>query len=235
MVSMKGASVLTMAREVSYGDCGNGLDYVGKETIHHNQDETLGVKFRSKEKSLEHNISRAHGFDKVGNEEPMQEDIEIPNGEYDETDKVEPVLPNAVGTTFHRCQNHYKQIAIKAQPLAVILPDNSSFQPSTSANNLDLNQERKTITEKTSVECRKSTKRPLSPIVGTEKRRKLNWTAEEEDMLKELVQEFSSKVHKNIPWRKALEQGHSVFHSTRLPADLKDKWKNIVAKEISKR
>ncbi|KAE8708092.1 hypothetical protein F3Y22_tig00110356pilonHSYRG00094 [Hibiscus syriacus] len=127
MVSMKGASVSTMARDVSYADCGNGLNYDDEETIHHNQDGTLGVESRNKEKSLERNISRAHGFDKVGNEERMQEDIEIPNVEYNEADKGELVLLNAVGTTLHS----------------------------------------------------------LIPILGTEKRRKLNWTAEEEDMLKE--------------------------------------------------
>ncbi|XP_039043595.1 uncharacterized protein LOC120182799 [Hibiscus syriacus] len=189
----------------------------------------------SKEKSYEGNISTTRGSDKVGNGERMQEDIENPNSEDDETDEGEPVLPNAVGTTFHRRQKHDKQTANKESPLKVVSLDNSSFQPSTSANNMDLNQEGNTVTTKASAKWRKSTKQPLMPTVDTEKRRRLHWTAEEEDMLKELIHEYSTKANKNIPWRKILEHGQSVFHSTRLPVDLKDKWKNIVAKEISKR
>ncbi|KAL4325976.1 hypothetical protein GQ457_11G004110 [Hibiscus cannabinus] len=224
-VSMKRASVSTMAREVSYGDCGNGLN---DDATCHNQDETQGFESISKEKSDDGSISTTHGSGKAGSEERMQEDMEMVEREYDETDQGEPMLPN-VGTTLRKCQNHDKQIAIKALPLTVV------FQPSTSENDMDLSQERKAIIANASVECQKSTKRLLMPIVGSEKRRRLNWTAEEEERLKELVQEFSTKVHKNMPWRKILEHGRSVFHSTRLPADLKDKWKNIVAKEISKR
>ncbi|XP_039027460.1 protein CHROMATIN REMODELING 4-like [Hibiscus syriacus] len=223
MVSFKRASASTMAREVSSGDCGNGLNDDDKVTTPHNQDEIQGVELISKEKSYEGNISTTHGSDKVGNGERMHEDIENPNSEDNETDEGEPVLPNAVGTTFHRCQKDDKQTANKA----------SSFQPSSSANNMDLNHEGNNETAKTSAKWQKSTKRSLMPC--TEKRRRLHWTAEEEDMLKELMQEYSTKANKNIPWRKILEHGRSVFHSTRLPVDLKDKWKNIVSKEISKR
>lgn len=48
------------------------------------------------------------------------------------------------------------------------------------------------------------------------------------------VQRFSLTMNKNIPWRKILEFGHNVFSTNRLPVDLKDKWKKIMAKEDPK-
>ncbi|KAK1274576.1 hypothetical protein QJS04_geneDACA010892 [Acorus gramineus] len=63
------------------------------------------------------------------------------------------------------------------------------------------------------------------------RRNKLRWTPEEEEMLKEAVQKFSSSSEKGFPWTKILEYGCNVFHRTRLPADLKDKWRNITIKE----
>ncbi|KAG4191362.1 hypothetical protein ERO13_A07G088300v2 [Gossypium hirsutum] len=318
-LSMKGASVSTMATEVSCGDCRNGLNDDGKETRHHSQDETRGVDVIRKEQSNEQNISRAHGFENVrngemmeeveedssdsggddigegqqqkrpssssgvrtveetqgvasirkeksdeqnlpmangfenvGNRERMEEDIEISsdngNAEIgDDRQQLRPssskvpviesfefVSPNLDTETLVTHQKRDKQRANKAQPLKVVSSEKSSLQPSTSAKNMNVNQERNTVAVKISEEGAKSTKRPLLPVLGTEKRRRLHWTAEEEDMLKELVHKFSSQVNKNIPWRKILEHGRPVFHSTRIPVDLKDKWKNIVAKEISK-
>lgn len=52
-------------------------------------------------------------------------------------------------------------------------------------------------------------------------------------MLQEGVQKFSTMVNKNLPWRKILEFGRHVFDGTRTPADLKDKWRNILVKECS--
>ncbi|MBA0790413.1 hypothetical protein Gohar_015068, partial [Gossypium harknessii] len=280
-VSMKGASVSTMAREVGCGDCRNGLNDDGKETRHHSQDETRGVDVIRKEQSNEQNISRAHGFENVGNREMMEEDIEISsdsgNAEIgDDRRQLRPssskvpviesfefVSRNLDAETLVTHQKRDKQRANKAQPLKVVSAEKSSLQPSTSAKNVNVNQERKTVAVKISEERAKSTKRSLVPVLGTEKRRRLHWTAEEEDMLQvrhaflvpfaftgtcpgkgalppevarfiELVHKFSSQVNKNIPWRKILEHGRPVFHSTRIPVDLKDKWKNIVAKEISK-
>ncbi|KAL6975520.1 hypothetical protein U1Q18_024316 [Sarracenia purpurea var. burkii] len=72
-----------------------------------------------------------------------------------------------------------------------------------------------------------------SPNVPHGRRKKLPWTDEEEEMLKEGVQKFSAMVNKNLPWRKILEFGHHVFDGTRTPVDLKDKWRNILVKESS--
>lgn len=80
-----------------------------------------------------------------------------------------------------------------------------------------------------------SKSRQRTPNLGfpNVKRKRLPWTAEEEEMLKEGVQKFSTMVNKNLPWRKILEFGHHVFDGTRTPDDLKDKWRKILVKECS--
>ncbi|KAL0717989.1 hypothetical protein Bca4012_067311 [Brassica carinata] len=65
------------------------------------------------------------------------------------------------------------------------------------------------------------------PIFNKDQKRRLLWTPEEEYMLKVGVEKFSAEAKKNIPWRKILEMGQKVFHNTRTPADLKDKWRNM--------
>ncbi|GKV39686.1 hypothetical protein SLEP1_g47422 [Rubroshorea leprosula] len=71
----------------------------------------------------------------------------------------------------------------------------------------------------------------MVPALGNARRRKLYWTPQEEDKLKEGVWKFSTTIRKNLPWRKILEFGQHVFDVTRTPEDLKDKWKNMMAKE----
>ncbi|XP_022728241.1 uncharacterized protein LOC111283866 [Durio zibethinus] len=178
--------------------------------------------------------------------------------------KEEPVLPNAVGTTITLItrdatskvpaiesfefvspdldtgtlvvhQKRVKRTAQRAQPQKVDSPKNPSFQPITSAEDKKTNQQGKATTAKNSVQCQQLTKRNMIPILGTEKRRRLHWTAEEEAILKEGVQKFSNTMNKNIPWRKILEFGHQVFDTTRTPVDLKDKWKKIISKEAPKK
>lgn len=63
------------------------------------------------------------------------------------------------------------------------------------------------------------------------KRKRSAWKVEEEEKLKEGVKKHSKLVNKNIPWQKILEEGREVFDETRTPADLKDKWRNILSKE----
>ncbi|KAI3497207.1 hypothetical protein L1887_39652 [Cichorium endivia] len=59
------------------------------------------------------------------------------------------------------------------------------------------------------------------------KGKRRRWSEEEEDMLKEGVQKFSSTAKKNFPWRKVLEFGRHIFDASRTPSDLKDKWRNM--------
>lgn len=49
------------------------------------------------------------------------------------------------------------------------------------------------------------------------------------------VEKFSAEAKKNMPWRKILEMGEDVFHETRTPADLKDKWRNRMGVRSAKK
>ncbi|WZZ23328.1 hypothetical protein YC2023_124715 [Brassica napus] len=58
-----------------------------------------------------------------------------------------------------------------------------------------------------------------------QRQRRVLWTPEEEEMLKVGVETFATDPKKNIPWKRILKMGENVFHQTRNPADLKDKWR----------
>ncbi|KAJ8424199.1 hypothetical protein Cgig2_029971 [Carnegiea gigantea] len=73
-------------------------------------------------------------------------------------------------------------------------------------------------------------KRMKRSVLYSVRRRKLPWTVEEAEMLKEGVQKFSLAAKKNLPWMKILEFGCHIFDGTRTPVDLKDKWRNIMGK-----
>ncbi|WOK97873.1 hypothetical protein Cni_G06581 [Canna indica] len=75
------------------------------------------------------------------------------------------------------------------------------------------------------------TKRYSNSIIPGLRRNNLPWTVEEEDFLKEAVHRFGEKSNGHIPWVNILEYGSHVFHRTRQPVDLKDKWRNIKKKE----
>ncbi|OMO89115.1 hypothetical protein CCACVL1_08015 [Corchorus capsularis] len=126
----------------------------------------------------------------------------------------------------------FKRPAQRPRPQKVDSPKNPSSQSSSSAEHMKMKRQEKATAAKDSLRCQKLTRQLMLPTLG-EKRRRLNWTAEEVDMLKEGVRIFSAEANKNIPWRKILVFGHRVFHETRAPADLKDKWKNM-AKEAPK-
>lgn len=48
------------------------------------------------------------------------------------------------------------------------------------------------------------------------------------------VQKFANDGERTLPWTKILDFGRHIFHKTRQPGDLKDKWRNIRNKEASK-
>ncbi|XP_028778441.1 uncharacterized protein LOC114734958 isoform X2 [Neltuma alba] len=76
--------------------------------------------------------------------------------------------------------------------------------------------------------AQKSSKQGKKLTLPTRKRKRLHWTTEEENKLKEGVLKFA-KENRNIPWRKILEFGCDVFDNTRTPVDLKDKWRTMTA------
>ncbi|PKI49200.1 hypothetical protein CRG98_030418 [Punica granatum] len=69
-------------------------------------------------------------------------------------------------------------------------------------------------------------------VISKPRRKRLKWTLQEEEILEEGVWKFSDKETKSVPWRKILEFGSGTFHSTRTPMDLKDKWKNMLRKNM---
>uniref|UniRef100_A0ACD5WQI1 Uncharacterized protein n=1 Tax=Avena sativa TaxID=4498 RepID=A0ACD5WQI1_AVESA len=69
---------------------------------------------------------------------------------------------------------------------------------------------------------------PLAPrrksFVTTARRTRLVWTEEEEAALREGVARFAPKGKGKISWIHIREHGDGVFHPTRLPDDLRQKW-----------
>lgn len=144
-------------------------------------------------------------------------------------------------STRHKKGRFKQRARKKAQPQNVISPRKSSSQKSNSPEkNARKPNEKVTTSKNKKVSASKKPKQPReSPKQFTKmpfpsaKRKRLYWRAEEEDMLKEGVHRFSTSAKKNLPWRKILEFGHHIFDATRTPIDLKDKWKNMIAKDSS--
>ncbi|TKW39352.1 hypothetical protein SEVIR_1G173600v4 [Setaria viridis] len=70
-------------------------------------------------------------------------------------------------------------------------------------------------------------KRYSNPAAPTGRRSKLCWTEEEEAALREAMEKFTPRDNGAIPWVQILEHGRNVFHRTRLPCDLRVKWRNM--------
>nr|GMC90957.1 Myb-like protein [Ipomoea batatas] len=73
------------------------------------------------------------------------------------------------------------------------------------------------------------------PVFPQWKRKRVPWTEEEEEALKEGVAKCKSIGQKNIAWREILEFGGDRFWRGRTPMDLKDKWRNICKGSPNKR
>ncbi|KAF3790208.1 hypothetical protein EJ110_NYTH16893 [Nymphaea thermarum] len=84
------------------------------------------------------------------------------------------------------------------------------------------------------VSRRRPAKRYANSMFPYLRRKKLPWTKEEEDALKEGVRKFSAVAGDGYPWTRILEYGRHVYHKTRTPIDLKDKWRNIQRRELPK-
>ncbi|KAL5581655.1 hypothetical protein UlMin_014097 [Ulmus minor] len=76
-----------------------------------------------------------------------------------------------------------------------------------------------------SKKCQGSARQSTITNFPNAKRARRRWTKEEEELLKEGVQSYSTGG--NIPWRTILDRGRGVFDDTRTPVDLKDKWKTL--------
>ncbi|CAA0836041.1 RING/FYVE/PHD zinc finger superfamily protein [Striga hermonthica] len=77
------------------------------------------------------------------------------------------------------------------------------------------------------VRVRKQKTKPSYPAIPQLRRKRIPWTSEEEEKLKEGMRVHCSPHDKLIPWKKILEHGAGVFHQCRSTVDLKDKWRNM--------
>ncbi|GER29555.1 PHD finger protein 21A [Striga asiatica] len=73
----------------------------------------------------------------------------------------------------------------------------------------------------------KATPKSSHPAIPQLRRKRIPWTIEEEEKLKEGMRVHCSPHDKLIPWQKILEYGAGVFHQCRSTVDLKDKWRNL--------
>ncbi|KAJ8898977.1 hypothetical protein K2173_008479 [Erythroxylum novogranatense] len=130
-------------------------------------------------------------------------------------------------------QKRFKQVCRKKTPRHCDLSSRKEVFPesvTTILNENNDNQYHKVKSSKALRECQKSAEGFTNLQFDHEKHKRMFWTSKEEDMLREGVRMYSTEVNKNIPWRKILEFGRHIFHSTRTPVDLKDKWRKFVAK-----
>uniref|UniRef100_A0A5B7B543 Uncharacterized protein n=1 Tax=Davidia involucrata TaxID=16924 RepID=A0A5B7B543_DAVIN len=132
-------------------------------------------------------------------------------------------------------RRHVKQKSPNVvHPKNVVPPRRTSRKLSFELNTTTEHNEKIIQTSK-SGKFQEPSERLRNPAFPSGRRKKLPWTDEEEEMLREGVQKFSTTVNKNLPWRKILEFGHHVFDRTRTPVDLKDKWRNILVKGCSRK
>uniref|UniRef100_A0A2P2JDW9 Myb-like domain-containing protein n=1 Tax=Rhizophora mucronata TaxID=61149 RepID=A0A2P2JDW9_RHIMU len=95
-------------------------------------------------------------------------------------------------------------------------------------NDMSDNEDEKSIISNYSMRLRRGDRQYTYPAIPLLRRKKVPWTAKEEEMLKEGVQKFSTDNSKIIPWKKILEYGNFVFmKGHRTTVDLKDKWRNM--------
>nr|CAB3455886.1 unnamed protein product [Digitaria exilis] len=88
-------------------------------------------------------------------------------------------------------------------------------------------------TRENTTDIQKSASVPSSnPVAPSGRRSKLCWTEEEEAVLKEAMEKFTPQDDAPIPWVQILEYGRDVFHRTRLPPDLRVKWRSMKKKGV---
>ncbi|KAH9603909.1 hypothetical protein KSS87_017993 [Heliosperma pusillum] len=141
----------------------------------------------------------------------------------DAGDEIKPYEENNRGGNRLRCK---RKTHISAHPEIGTQPSKS---PRYCESDLEDDEEATQVKSRKKVDPLKQVQHQHPPVfIG--RRKKLLWTEEEEEMLKEGVDKFSLTAKKNMPWIKILEYGSHIFDGTRTPDDLKDKWKRILAK-----
>ncbi|EXC35028.1 hypothetical protein L484_017729 [Morus notabilis] len=161
------------------------------------------------------------------------------DGEQMEPETLEsPANSNAIPETdsFSKCHGRFKRRAGRTTRVQNVSPSIRSSpqlkkafvrQKASAKKNVSLFYEKAT----TSTKIRESAKQHITVNNPVARRTRLHWTADEEHMLREGIKDFCPNTNVKIPWMKILEYGRHVFHETRSPSDLKNKWRNMVDKE----
>ncbi|KAF8007514.1 hypothetical protein BT93_K1507 [Corymbia citriodora subsp. variegata] len=214
-------------------------DHPSKEVAAEAAEDAVPSKF-SEGKRHRKSIRRSHGLSKKRKRKKVQSsDATVSSIQGDFATDVNPEAnmgdevcdSDVEGGPVNNGHSPSAKPQGKAPVDEVVLPRKGSFEPGISmTNQKDSHDERRraTLAEKSRRQRQSPRKLPKPPLPNV--KRRLRWSPEEEEILKEGVQLFSSNANKNIPWRKILEYGCRVFNPSRTPVDLKDKWKNIAAK-----
>ncbi|XP_078155885.1 uncharacterized protein LOC144551690 isoform X2 [Carex rostrata] len=112
--------------------------------------------------------------------------------------------------------------ATSGSPAAVPMNEETGNERREDKINADANRKR-----------HRPTPRYSNKVVAPRRRNMLPWSVEEEKALREGMQKVGVTADGRIPWSAILDCHRNVFHKTRLPIDLKDKWRNIMKKEGS--
>ncbi|KAL3638328.1 hypothetical protein CASFOL_017699 [Castilleja foliolosa] len=201
------------------------------------EEQTISNEEESREKVHEEASEASSSRDK----KTPEEEIETPSGSSG-LDSV-PLRERAKRGLKKRKTMHGDSEAVSVKSKSVEQSDKNkqtspnvksprrSLKRLSSATNRteELKNEKVEVTKKLKKSELSSTK-PGNDTFSGGKRKRLLWREEEEEMLKAGVEKYMKEPTKNLPWRKILDLGRSVFDVTRTPSDLKDKWRNMSTK-----
>ncbi|GAB4843839.1 hypothetical protein Ancab_013801 [Ancistrocladus abbreviatus] len=126
---------------------------------------------------------------------------------------------------------------MEQQFLRPTIPDLSKDAPCASSNNPNGAEEEENENATASSYGLRRQNREICytfPATPQLRRKKVAWSAKEEEKLKEGVRRFTDGGDKAVPWKAILEFGRSVFQKGRTAVDLKDKWRNMARAGIAK-
>ncbi|KAL0737837.1 hypothetical protein Bca4012_014047 [Brassica carinata] len=213
-------------------------EFRGEKGVCSSEKEQLQVEQdsdRSREEDMP--LTEEIDYQPQENTEKFQDAGEEDKDDDEETTNVQTASAGGKGDVSGKEQDHIQQNEIprRRRRRQLILSDSeiSSDESTNERNGEDVTSRSGTmknqhIKHSSATKVVKSTTARETMYFERDQRKRLFWTPEEEEMLRVGVKKFSAEARKNMPWRKILEMGEEVFHETRTPADLKDKWRNMM-------